>query len=368
MNTHSHSLQLAAFLNSGQLVHVLDQSHAMLMVLNDQRRLIYCTHPVLELAGAGSLNEVLGKLPGEFLHCTNHYDGGCGAGEACCDCGALLGIQDGLAGVAATRECSLSFTGESVLRGRIFDIRVIPLRVNGENMVALSLIDVSEEKQRRMLEQVFLHDIMNTVGSVRGLLQYLRTELSSSGLTLLDSTLPFFDMCVDEISAQQKVLAAENGDLQIRLERFSLHNLLQGLIRVFSEQSLGRGREFVLDFRADTEEMVTDRVIVHRILVNLLKNALEATQAGGTIGIRVRNTSAWWDISISNPGVMPAEVQRNMFRRAFSTKGAGRGLGTHSVRLLCTNYLGGDVWFECDECRGTVFHVRLPRRHKVQIF
>jgi signal transduction histidine kinase len=64
--------------------------------------------------------------------------------------------------------------------------------------------------------------------------------------------------------------------------------------------------------------------------------------------------------SVRNPGVIPPEVQLQLFQRSFSTKGANRGLGTYSVKLLTERYLGGRVWLNSNPDDGTVFHVWYP--------
>jgi len=57
--------------------------------------------------------------------------------------------------------------------------------------------------------------------------------------------------------------------------------------------------------------------------------------------------------------VMPRAVQLQVFRRSFSTKGAGRGLGTWSMKLL-SGYLQGEVGFVSTEDAGTTFWLQLP--------
>ena len=57
---------------------------------------------------------------------------------------------------------------------------------------------------------------------------------------------------------------------------------------------------------------------------------------------------------------MPREVQLQIFKRSFTTKGLGRGLGTYSVKLLTKKYLKGQVGFTTSPADGTTFHVTLP--------
>jgi signal transduction histidine kinase len=355
----------AEFAHGRHLARILDHSHALIMVLDDERRLVYCTREVLDLVRAGGIEEVWGRRPGDFLQCVNAREGGCGTGPSCCDCGALLGIRSGLDGLSAETQCSLTLRVEDRLQARDFNVRATPLSIDGRGFVALSLQDCSHEKRCRALEQVFLHDILNTVGAVKGILHFLHSDLSGEHRELLDTILPYFDLCVDEIAAQQKLLAAENNELQLAVERFSLGQVLQGLANIYSQHALGRNRTIVVDMLSDTDEVISDRTIVHRVCMNLLKNALEATPEGGAVRLSGNVADGFFEIDVRNPGIMSDDVRRQLFRRSFSTKGAGRGLGVYSVHLLCTNYLRGRVWFDSGE-DGTVFHVRIPQAQELQ--
>jgi len=65
--------------------------------------------------------------------------------------------------------------------------------------------------------------------------------------------------------------------------------------------------------------------------------------------------------SVHNPAVMPPDVQKQVFQRSFSTKGgSGRGIGTHSVKLLTEAYLGGLAGFVSQSPEGTLFFITLP--------
>jgi sensor histidine kinase regulating citrate/malate metabolism len=61
-----------------------------------------------------------------------------------------------------------------------------------------------------------------------------------------------------------------------------------------------------------------------------------------------------------NRAAMSPEVQRQVFKRSFSTKGKGRGLGTYSMRLLTERHLNGEITFTSDQVSGTTFAVVLP--------
>jgi signal transduction histidine kinase len=92
----------------------------------------------------------------------------------------------------------------------------------------------------------------------------------------------------------------------------------------------------------------------------MLKNALEATDFGGTVRAGCFGVDGYAVFEVRNDRVMSEETRLQIFKRFYSTKGRGRGVGTYSIKLLTENYLGGRAWFESDERVGTVFRVAIP--------
>jgi sensor histidine kinase regulating citrate/malate metabolism len=65
-------------------------------------------------------------------------------------------------------------------------------------------------------------------------------------------------------------------------------------------------------------------------------------------------------IAVKSDPLIPRDVQLQLFQRAFSTKGMGRGWGTYSIRLLTERYLGGRVGFISTKKHRTVFTISIP--------
>jgi len=93
----------------------------------------------------------------------------------------------------------------------------------------------------------------------------------------------------------------------------------------------------------------------------MLKNALEATPAKENVTLGAWRDADQVEFWVDNPTFMPRDVQLQVFKRSFSTKGSGRGIGTYSMRLLASRYLGGTVDFSSSEAQGTTFRLRLPQ-------
>jgi len=97
-----------------------------------------------------------------------------------------------------------------------------------------------------------------------------------------------------------------------------------------------------------------------RVLGNLLKNALEASHPGETVTLGCRRQETDIVLWCHNEGVLTKEVQAQVFRNCFSTKGAGRGVGTYGIKLLSEKYLQGRAEFVSSPETGTVFTLTFP--------
>lgn len=92
----------------------------------------------------------------------------------------------------------------------------------------------------------------------------------------------------------------------------------------------------------------------------MVKNALEASRYGRQVTLDCEEVDGGVRFSVHNEGAMPREVHLQIFRRSFSTKGEGRGLGTYSIKLFGERYLEGKVDFTTDADAGTTFALWLP--------
>ena len=104
-----------------------------------------------------------------------------------------------------------------------------------------------------------------------------------------------------------------------------------------------------------------DRPRMHRVLVNLLVNALEVMPQGGTIHISAVSgrRSVLLRVRDTGPGISP-EIRDRLFQ-PFATAGKthGVGLGLAFSRQVAIDH-GGEIWAESSR-RGACFVIRLPR-------
>ncbi|HEY4562692.1 MAG TPA: ATP-binding protein [Thermoanaerobaculia bacterium] len=99
---------------------------------------------------------------------------------------------------------------------------------------------------------------------------------------------------------------------------------------------------------------------IKRALINLLDNAVEATEAPGHVSVAARPLNGHLEIQIADTGRgIPPESKEKLFLPYFSTKGRGTGLGLAIVyRIIAEHH--GTIRVEDNAPRGTVFTIELP--------
>jgi len=331
----------------------------VLLILNQQRQILFANRSLLDMAQIDDLSQALGQRPGEILDClhSTELQAGCGTSMFCRVCGAVQVVLSSLDGIEDVQECRISLRS-----GDALDLRVwaTPLEMGGEYYSFLVLKDISNEKRRQMLEHVFFHDILNSASALQGLVDILQRAPIHDKDDIAQDVLTVCNMLIEEIKSQKVLVAAENGELYVERDLIPTRQFLVELVTMYQGQEIAHEKLIRLDAELCDVELVSDRALLQRILSNLIKNALEACQPGETVTVGCSIKSGMVTFWVHNPGMIPTEVQLQIFQRSFSTKGPGRGLGTYSIRLLGEAYLNGEVSFTSSEKKGTTFRFELP--------
>ncbi len=105
-----------------------------------------------------------------------------------------------------------------------------------------------------------------------------------------------------------------------------------------------------------------DPIQLNQAVLNLLKNAMEATGPEGRIILASgsQDDGVWFSIQDTGKGMTP-EVRNKIFHPFFTTKEKGTGLGLAVVHKIITDH-GGTIDLETAPEAGSIFTVRLPRR------
>ena len=116
------------------------------------------------------------------------------------------------------------------------------------------------------------------------------------------------------------------------------------------------------DFAAEVPLIMSDRVQLQQVLMNLMLNAIEALkETGGSLSVKSRlNQEGLLQISVSDTGPgLPAMKEKQIFEPFFTTKPQGSGMGLAICRSIVESH-GGCLWAAPNGDRGACFNFTLP--------
>jgi signal transduction histidine kinase len=234
--------------------------------------------------------------------------------------------------------------------------------VEGEEFLLLTLADVSLEKRRAALERAFFHD----VGSLVAGLTAAAVELPAADPEAARAVVADIRLIAARLSREvetQRVLAGDgSGECDTIPEPTGLDEVVERLRALLLRHPAASGKRLAIP-GAGLGSLVTDALLLERVLTAMLVNAFEATSRGGEVRLEVAEEPDLVAFRVWNAGAIAASVAPRVFQRYFSTKpGSGRGQGTFTMKLVGERLLGGEVGFTSSATGGTAFTLRLPRR------
>ncbi|HEY0083842.1 MAG TPA: ATP-binding protein [Pyrinomonadaceae bacterium] len=149
-----------------------------------------------------------------------------------------------------------------------------------------------------------------------------------------------------------------------RREPCDINALVERGVLLLSQREEARGTPVTTALDAQIDEVATDEVLVRQILDNLLTNALDAVEGGGSISVSTALDGERVRIEVADTGAgIPAEMLVRIFDPFYTTKEAGRGSGLGlAISTTLAEALGGALTVESKHGAGSRFRLWLPRR------
>ena len=240
--------------------------------------------------------------------------------------------------------------------------------------------DITEQKalQRKLVESERLaamgqtaaglaHYIKNVINGLKGASFMLNTGLKRDRRDLIEEGWETVEVNISRVSALAMDMLHLSKEREPEYGPTDVNDLIREIARLMGETAAGRGVRLDLDLSAEIELLWLDAQGMHRSILNLVTNAVEAfdevtaenkersvilrtVREGGELVVEVRDTAT---------GIRP-DVQSRLFTQFFSTKaGMGTGLGLAVTRKTIEEH-GGRIQVDSVWGRGTSFFIRLP--------
>jgi signal transduction histidine kinase len=139
----------------------------------------------------------------------------------------------------------------------------------------------------------------------------------------------------------------------------ALESLLEQVAQLLAPALEERKLRLVCELQPDCPLVRADPRQLEQVLLNLLKNAIEASPEGDEVAVRLHARSTWISLEVHNRGepISPAQQQR-LFEPFSSSKPHGTGLGLMLVKRVVEEH-GGGIFYSSTEAQGTTFGFRL---------
>lgn len=202
------------------------------------------------------------------------------------------------------------------------------------------------------------HEIRNPLASISGAAGILKRGHASAANT--DECLGILEK---ESQRLNKLLTNFLDFARPRLPRYQqvdLGNLIESVASIARHSAILHDVELVVDHKARLQSIECDAEQLKQVLLNLIINAVQATQGRGTVWVRSVDNQDRLCIEICDKGsgVTPDQHEK-MFDPFFTTKESGTGLGLAIATNIVEQH-GGSLTGRNNPDRGMTFRLDLP--------
>ena len=208
------------------------------------------------------------------------------------------------------------------------------------------------------------HDLLQPLNAARLTLSALEEMIASpKGLVLTEQIDRSLATLEDLLRTLLDISKLDAGVLKPEFRPVAISTLFEVLRQEFTP--VAAKRHLVLKIRPCAETVLSDPMMLRRILQNLLANALRYTQRGGVLmGCRLKGANVSIEVHDTGPGIPEAQREGIFmeFQRGETSVGdnAGIGLGLSIVRRFATE-LSHEIHLKSHLGRGSMFGVTVPR-------
>jgi two-component system sensor histidine kinase HydH len=212
----------------------------------------------------------------------------------------------------------------------------------------------------RMAAQV-AHELRNPLGGLRLFAEYLEHRLDKAADAEGADVARKISREIDHMTELVREITQFGRPAALRRTPTTLNGLLESCLALAQARVKDAGIRVVQELDAGLPPVWLDPREMRKVFLNLLVNAFQALEGGGTLVLRSCLAEAGWvEVCVEDTGTgMAEETRARMFDLFFTTKDTGTGLGMPIARSVVEQH-GGRLEVRSQLGRGTQTRVLLP--------
>ena len=249
--------------------------------------------------------------------------------------------------------------------------------LKGEKISLLSVRDISREMDRNELEawqkllRVMRHEILNSISPIQLIAGNLSKRLQPEG-----ELVPLEQLTAEEaldIKTGLDTIHRRASSLSVFLDAYAnmyrtpeftpvpteINPLLKRIAQLFKEDAEKQETSIAVDCPNSKLELSMDAKMVEQVLINLVKNAMEAVkdQTSRDIVLSARREQNELILSVKDTGSgIPQDQMESIFVPFFSTRESGTGIGLSFSQHIMRMH-GGQIRVSSTPNKGSLFHL-----------
>jgi signal transduction histidine kinase len=238
--------------------------------------------------------------------------------------------------------------------------------------VRASKIELAElERLKSDFIAITSHELRTPLGLILGHATFLRELVGEEFSEQLDTIIRNATRLKEIVENLSDVGNYENGSARVRGDRVSMAKVTEDVCSSFRREAEQRNITLKTEIGNSPYYVHADQTKIAIALSNLVKNAIQYTEAGGHVTVKIEEDSGYIKVTVIDDGIgIPARDLPRVFERFYQVEThltrryGGMGLGL-SVAKAMIELHGGRIWAESSG-RGSTFTFLLPLNQPAQ--
>jgi signal transduction histidine kinase len=239
--------------------------------------------------------------------------------------------------------------------------------VSLQRKVRATAIELAElERLKTDFIAIASHELRTPLGLILGHATFLREmagEQYGEQLEMIIRNATKLKTIVENLSDVDNF---QSGAARIRNQSVSLSKIIDEVIVTFQDEANSKNIRLRAQGGTSPFNLDGDGVKLSIALSNLVKNALQFTEAGGHVTVDVQQDAGYYKVTVADDGIgIPTRDLPRVFERFFQVEThltrrfGGMGLGLAVAKAMIELH-GGRIWAESTEGEGSTFTILLP--------